>query len=463
MNHKNFPMDRMKKITLIFILICLSINAQPIYSPPTEGGIWNTTSSQLSQIPCNDTTAWELGTVVVLNDTCLQASGGLPNTICKLLEVDCPGLTPIQVELHITAPDENVLERGTVVFGSGSSGSSFYGDRSEAQILFQELTKKGFRIVDRAWRGSNGWTTREGGLKRESCRYATLLTWVFNNIHETGAFCASGNSGGSAEIGYALTSWNRGDILDLAVPTSGPAVARLDYACQSPRMQEWITMADTIIPLGAMNCNPPIALSPQHGVCLQCSDTPSHEALLFDSVVHPDALLHYPNTRLHFIYGANDCDGPSVPIGLTWSTNVTSEKIIEFVPNTSHVIVLSPEGREAILNAIDKGTTPLSVINEGENTIIFPAQFYLLQNYPNPFNPETIISFQILQAEYVTLKIYNALSEEIVTLVDEYKAPGTYQVKFNERLHKTSLPSGTYYYELMVGLNRKTKKMMLIK
>ncbi len=141
------------------------------------------------QISFYDTTDWELGTVTELSDTCSRISGGLVNTTCKLLEVNCPGLTPIQVELRITAPNKNVTERGTIVFSSGGSGTSFYGDRTEAQILFQELTMLGFRVVDRAWKSSNGWTSGEGGLKHKSCRYATLLTWIFNNMETSEKFC----------------------------------------------------------------------------------------------------------------------------------------------------------------------------------------------------------------------------------------------------------------------------------
>ncbi len=279
-------------------------------------------------------------------------------------------------------------------------------------------------------------------------------------MHITGAFCASGNSGGAAEIGYALTTWNRGEILDLAVPTSGPAVARLDYACQSPRLEEWKAISDTIIPSGAMNCDPPITLSPQDGVCLQCNDTPSHETLQFDSVVHPDALLHYSNTRLHFIYGANDCNGPSVPIGLTWSTNVTSEKVIEFVPNTSHVIVLSAEGREAIRIAIDKGTAPPTSVGDDENMTNLPVLFELQQNYPNPFNPSTTISFSLPKSEHVTLKVFDVLGREVATIIDnEIISAGNHF----RRWEPYNMPSGVFFFQLITSEFFQIRKALLVK
>ncbi|MGH9844045.1 MAG: hypothetical protein ACREEM_35385, partial [Blastocatellia bacterium] len=187
----------------------------------------------------------QLGTVVELAGNCPQGAGALPNSTCRLLEVRCTGLNPVTVQVRIIEPAAGITRRGTVVFSSGASGTGFYEGNSAS--LFQELIAKGYRVIDRAWAGPNGWTSNEGGLRKESCRYATLLTWIRNNIHSGGVFVASGNSGGSAEVGYALTTWGRGDILDLAVPTSGPAVARLDYACPNPIPAEWVSLCSSIV------------------------------------------------------------------------------------------------------------------------------------------------------------------------------------------------------------------------
>ncbi|MDP3148412.1 MAG: T9SS type A sorting domain-containing protein [Ignavibacteria bacterium] len=93
-----------------------------------------------------------------------------------------------------------------------------------------------------------------------------------------------------------------------------------------------------------------------------------------------------------------------------------------------------------------------------------PTQFSLAQNYPNPFNPETTISYQLPTSGHVTLKVFDMLGREVVTLVDEQKAPGNYEVKFNVKtLHATSLPSGVYFYTLHCGNFRETKKLLLTK
>src|SRR5581483_4617397 len=178
---------------------------------------------------------------------------------------------------------------------------------------------------------------------------------VHDHLHKGGKFVATGNSGGSAEIGYALTTWGRGDILDLAIPSSGPPVARLDLACVKEPSAEWKTMCASIIPAGKMECASHCTLGTSNDVCKQVTSEPTAEQLHDDSVMHPGAVLAYPKTRVHFLYGAKDCGEP-VPIGLTWATKVRTEKEIEFVPNTPHSIFQTAEGREAVRRAIDRGT-----------------------------------------------------------------------------------------------------------
>ncbi|MGB5529797.1 MAG: T9SS type A sorting domain-containing protein, partial [Ignavibacteriaceae bacterium] len=99
-------------------------------------------------------------------------------------------------------------------------------------------------------------------------------------------------------------------------------------------------------------------------------------------------------------------------------------------------------------------------------------------NYPNPFNPTTTIKYQIPEMSSVTLKVFDVLGNEIVTLVDEYKSAGEYKVDFSVGQSATSssspdIASGIYFYQLLVsalqnkdgkaGSFIQTKKMVLIK
>jgi hypothetical protein len=86
--------------------------------------------------------------------------------------------------------------------------------------------------------------------------------------------------------------------------------------------------------------------------------------------------------------------------------------------------------------------------------------FVLNQNYPNPFNPSTNISFSMPNAANVTLKVYNVLGQEVVTLINNKALnSGTHSVAFDA----SALSSGMYIYRIEAGSFVSTKRMMLIK
>jgi len=107
----------------------------------------------------------------------------------------------------------------------------------------------------------------------------------------------------------------------------------------------------------------------------------------------------------------------------------------------------------------------VSVPAEDKSNI--PMTFNLNQNHPNPFNPGTKISWQSPVSSHQTLKVFDILGNEIVTLVDEYKPAGMYNVQFT----MNNLASGVYFYQLKVvdpEINSgqsfiQTKKMMFLK
>ncbi|MGH7491811.1 MAG: T9SS type A sorting domain-containing protein [bacterium] len=88
-----------------------------------------------------------------------------------------------------------------------------------------------------------------------------------------------------------------------------------------------------------------------------------------------------------------------------------------------------------------------------------PITYSLLDNYPNPFNPETKISYEMAQDGFATVRVYDFLGREIMTLVDRYQTAGKYVVTFNA----AELPSGMYVYQLTVNDFISTKKMLLLK
>jgi hypothetical protein len=90
-----------------------------------------------------------------------------------------------------------------------------------------------------------------------------------------------------------------------------------------------------------------------------------------------------------------------------------------------------------------------------------PTEFKLEQNYPNPFNPSTIISWQAPISGSQTLKVYDVLGNEVVTLVDEYRSAGIHNVPFT--MHNLQLSSGVYFYQIRAGDYVEIKKMILLK
>ena len=111
-----------------------------------------------------------------------------------------------------------------------------------------------------------------------------------------------------------------------------------------------------------------------------------------------------------------------------------------------------------ISKAVSYFNSNISDVKDDLNSV---SDFSLSQNYPNPFNPSTIISYHISKREFVSLKIYDLIGNEIAVLLNEEKAPGSYNVQFS--INNLQLSSGAYFYRLKAGNYIKTKKMILLK
>jgi hypothetical protein len=102
-----------------------------------------------------------------------------------------------------------------------------------------------------------------------------------------------------------------------------------------------------------------------------------------------------------------------------------------------------------------------------EDNELVISEYELFQNYPNPFNPETNISFTIpadLSGERATLKIFDVLGREVLTLFDDNVTSGVYNLLWNGRDNMDNpAASGIYIYRLTTGNKIQTKKMVLMK
>jgi len=95
-----------------------------------------------------------------------------------------------------------------------------------------------------------------------------------------------------------------------------------------------------------------------------------------------------------------------------------------------------------------------------------PREFALGQNYPNPFNPSTTIQYAIagggdlgLGARKTMLAVYDVLGRQVAMLVNDVKAPGSYEVRFDA----SGLASGVYLYRLSAGPFVQCRRMLLLK
>ena len=136
---------------------------------------------------------------------------------------------------------------------------------------------------------------------------------------------------------------------------------------------------------------------------------------------------------------------------------LTFDQLANSVPVWEEIVPLIHQALDAVTGVKD----------EPSNS---PNSFRLEQNYPNPFNPTTVISYKLPVSSYVTLKVYDILGNEVVTLVDEYKQAGSYASQLST--NNLQLSSGVYFYTLRImdsspdksgSEYKETKKMILIK
>lgn len=93
-----------------------------------------------------------------------------------------------------------------------------------------------------------------------------------------------------------------------------------------------------------------------------------------------------------------------------------------------------------------------------------PSRYELSQNYPNPFNPNTKINFAITKNENVSIKVYDMMGREVITLVNQKMNPGKYSTEWTSISgNGQKVASGVYFYRLVTPSYTEVKKMILVK
>jgi hypothetical protein len=144
------------------------------------------------------------------------------------------------------------------------------------------------------------------------------------------------------------------------------------------------------------------------------------------------------------------------------TADINNDGVDELIISEPQYFFGSNKGRVYVYS----GDTSFVSVEEGEEEQKLPYEFTLEQNYPNPFNANTVIrySLAISRPTLTTLKIYNILGEEVRELVNCMKASGNYKVIWDgkDKFGK-EVASGIYLYQLKVGDQKKTKKLLLLK
>ena len=157
---------------------------------------------------------------------------------------------------------------------------------------------------------------------------------------------------------------------------------------------------------------------------------------------------------LHLTYSL--VDGASLPDNISFYFSVIN------IPGTS----LNPE----LLNVVcsfpdaDNPVAVNTITASADNNTMLPDEFALFQNYPNPFNPSTQIFFDIPKSEFITLRIFNLLGQDVKMLASKIMNPGRYTFEWDGKdLLSNDVASGVYFYELRGESFISRKKMLLIR
>jgi len=107
---------------------------------------------------------------------------------------------------------------------------------------------------------------------------------------------------------------------------------------------------------------------------------------------------------------------------------------------------------------------PPSIQRDGLESVQIPKRYGMSQNYPNPFNPETTIGYQMPDAGYVSLVIYNMMGRAVRHLVDGNQPSGYHRAVWDGRDDRGNAPgNGIYLVRMEAGSFKSMRKVMLVK
>ncbi len=314
-----------------------------------------------------------------------SCAGSVPNGTCYQLHVSCPEVADFSAYLKVNNPAG--APAGTVLLGVGTGGSGLYDDPNSGGYDFgsnviTSLMSSGYNTVQVSFGAPfdngttpRGWLTGPGGVRRLACRYATVADWVYHNptiinpgnvtATNSAPMCATGNSGGSAAIAYAVYEYGLDAEFTMIEPTSGPVMTRIDLGCSPPNSNPFLnactnSQQDMSYSTGGTSGGDAAIIDQayQAAGATTCTDainggTSSAGLFLSDSILYRGAqFVSLPNLKIGQLFGDLDTSN-AVPQGTFWNQFITSAPAPLCLGNVDHDIPSFSTGATQIANDIE--------------------------------------------------------------------------------------------------------------
>lgn len=311
-------------------------------------------SSTVSVLPTDPVGA------VTASKTVRCPAGGLSGGTCYLLTVACDNIANFSSYVKVnTAPSP----LGVVMFGIGTGGSGLYEtDFIFGQTAVQNVLNAGYTTAQISFGAPfvsnqpNGWLQGPGGERRLACRYAATANWVSSTVlkDKTKPLCATGNSGGSAVIAYALSEYGLAGTLSMVELTSGPPMAHIDNGCFCNQPTVMTQCGQGILSqcyslLEASILDPAWSQPRCTNEIKHKTQTVDPALFLSDSVLAPGASYNYAKTYVNMIFGGLDTSS-AVPQGQLFYDSITSQKSEGCVADAPHAVPNVQDGATQISN-----------------------------------------------------------------------------------------------------------------
>jgi hypothetical protein len=325
----------MKRIATVFLLPLGFVLLAASAAAQGQRGLDALGTIQASTVPCPTT--------------------GIKATACYALDISCPLVPGYTAYVKVIAPPKPV---GTVIMTSGGDVNDIYEDAyAYGPVTVQNIVNAKLTAVELTFGlpFSNGlgwqWDAGGAGVRAASCRYATVVGWVYKRTVSI-PLCATGSSAGGQIISEGLAHYGIGSYLKFAEITSGPPFGREDYACINNVKPAVEYCSGTNIGMGVGYDNAVKYVDPAYpgawcSTSLQTGGTQYEEQFLNDSVTSPDAVLSYPHTTLRFLFGGLDTSS-AIRQGLLYQSLITTSTSYGCVKDAPHSIPLALDGAEQI-------------------------------------------------------------------------------------------------------------------